>query len=739
MDSVEGETTRPGAVLDRISEGVLALDEDLVYTYANEGAMDLLGMDREDIVGEYIRDVFPEAEESITAARETGEQTSYERYNEQYGRWFDVSLYPDDNGLTIVFRDITERKEREQELERYERIVENLPVAVGEGTTGDDAGFAAVNSAAVEMFDADSKADLEDHTIGDAYAEDDDRKRVSELLRERGRLEGKEVRLETLSDEPFWASMTASAETNDEGKLRFIGIIEDITERKERERQLKQLHDATQDLVGAESPAEVAQRASAAADEVLKVKANGVHLYDEDADALVPAAASDRVRELLGEVPAIDDGVAWETYQRGETQLYDDIRTAEGVLNEETAMRSELLVPLGEYGVFLFSSTTVGAFDEEDVRVAKILARNTEAVLAEQAKEQQLREHTRDLLQAETLFENAQDAFFVIDVGTESYRIERVNPAYESLTGLDSESIQGQTIRDVFGPEDGGQIETHYDGCVRRGEPVSYVERLDVPEPGSYWDTRIAPVAVDGEVVQIVGATRNVTEQKMYEQRLEQQRDGLELLNEMVRHDIRNDLQVIASYAELLATRVDEGDRGYVERILNNAETAVELTRTARDLAGTMLQTEESTEPTPLRQALLAQIDDIRTSYADAVVSVDGDIPSLTVKANDMLPSVFRNVIKNAIQHNDNDEPEVTISVDYDDKEVSVAVIDNGPGIPDDQKDAVFGKGEKGLESEGTGIGLYLVNTLVEKYGGRVRVDDNAPTGTIVTTTLERA
>jgi len=320
MDSVEGETTRPGAVLDRISEGVLALDEDLVYTYANEGAMDLLGMDREDIVGEYIRDVFPEAEESITAARETGEQTSYERYNEQYGRWFDVSLYPDDNGLTIVFRDITERKEREQELERYERIVENLPVAVGEGTTGDDAGFAAVNSAAVEMFDADSKADLEDHTIGDAYAEDDDRKRVSELLRERGRLEGKEVRLETLSDEPFWASMTASAETNDEGELRFIGIIEDITERKERERQLKQLHDATQDLVGAESPAEVAQRASAAAERRPPLRRGRRRACPgggfRPSQGVAGGGASHRRRSRVGDLPARRD-TALRRYPHG--------------------------------------------------------------------------------------------------------------------------------------------------------------------------------------------------------------------------------------------------------------------------------------------------------------------------------------------------------------------------------------------------------------------------------------
>lgn len=744
MDGTDMKSGGPEAILNRISEGVLALDDDLVYTYANESALALLGLDRREVIGTHIWDLFPEAEDSVAAerieeARASGSETSYERYSETRDRWFGVNVYPEGDTLTMVFRDISEQKSREMDLEEYERIVEQLPAAVGENTSGEDGGFGPVNTAAVEMFDAESKEHLQEHTIGDAYVDETDRAAIREALRQNGRIESREVKLETLSGETFWGSMTATAKRDeDEDDVRYIGIIEDITERKDREKQLRQLHDATQALVSAETATAVAEEASTAADEILELAANGVHFYDETEDALVPVAASEAIQDILGEPPVLDEGLAWDSFQDGEARLYDDVRTTGNVYNEDTDMRTELVVPLGDDGLFIFSSTEVGAFDEDDVRVAKVLAKNTEAVLAERTKEQQLREHDRELIQAEALFENAQDAFFIIDVDGDEYRFERVNGAYESLTGLDGEAIRGQTIAEVFGESDGEAVTEHYDRCVEREEPIGYVEELQIPTEETYWDTRIAPVIVDGDVVQIVGATRNITEQKAYEQRLEKQRDGLELLNEMVRHDIRNDLQVIASYAELLATRVDDEDQEYVERILNNAETAVELTRSARDLAGTMLQTERSTEPTPLRQTLLAQIDDIRTSYAEAVVSVDGEIPGVTVEADEMLASVFRNIIKNGIQHNDKPEPEVTVSIDYDDEEVNVAVIDNGPGIPDNQKAAVFGKGEKGLESEGTGIGLYLVNTLVEKYGGQVRVDDNEPTGTIVTVTLNR-
>jgi sensor histidine kinase regulating citrate/malate metabolism len=70
---------------------------------------------------------------------------------------------------------------------------------------------------------------------------------------------------------------------------------------------------------------------------------------------------------------------------------------------------------------------------------------------------------------------------------------------------------------------------------------------------------------------------------------------------------------------------------------------------------------------------------------------------------------------------------------------VIVKIADNGPGIPDELKDDVFGKGESGFESSGTGIGLYLVNRLVTGYGGDIWVEDNAPTGAIFVAELPKA
>jgi signal transduction histidine kinase len=121
----------------------------------------------------------------------------------------------------------------------------------------------------------------------------------------------------------------------------------------------------------------------------------------------------------------------------------------------------------------------------------------------------------------------------------------------------------------------------------------------------------------------------------------------------------------------------------------------------------------------------------VQSSYPSAVVTYETTIPSITITANDMVSSVFRNLLKNAVQHNDKRVAEVKVSATDHNDTVTIRVADNGPGVPDDQKEAIFGKGDRGLESAGTGIGLYLVETLVTNYGGEMRVEDNDTEGSV--------
>ena len=217
-----------------------------------------------------------------------------------------------------------------------------------------------------------------------------------------------------------------------------------------------------------------------------------------------------------------------------------------------------------------------------------------------------------------------------------------------------------------------------------------------------------------------------------------EQRDDLRLLNQVMRHDVRNDLQLVQAYAELLDGHVDDDGKEYLAKIKESAESAVGMTTTARDLAQVILRSGEETYPVEVAKLLRRQVEDVVSAYPEAIVRIEGTLPEAEVVANDMLSSVFRNLLRNAIEHNNTSPPEVTVSGTLADDTVRIAVADNGPGVPDDQKERIFGQGEKGLESNGAGIGLYLVQSLVGIYGGEVWVEDNESKGAVFYVELRR-
>jgi len=319
-----------------------------------------------------------------------------------------------------------------------------------------------------------------------------------------------------------------------------------------------------------------------------------------------------------------------------------------------------------------------------------------------------------DISEQYRLLNRTTDAIYTVD---EDWRVTFWNDRMAERTGIEPQDIVGEVLWEAFGEDIPGELERRYRAVMATGEPAEFEQY--VPEPFDYWlELR---VFADDHGLSI--HSRDITERKEQEQRLTDQRDNLDVLNQVLRHDIRNDLHVVLAYADALVDSLDGEEGEYARDIVGSAEHAVDLTTTARDIAEVFLT--ESTEPTPVRleAALDRAVTEVRSTYDDAIVRVLS-VPDTSVLCNDMLDSVFRNLLKNAVQHNDSDVPEVEVAVSECEETIVVRVADNGPGVPDDQKETVFGKGEKGLDSGGTGIGLYLVQRLVENCDGRIWIED---------------
>ncbi|WP_336328158.1 PAS domain S-box protein [Halovenus sp. HT40] len=136
----------------------------------------------------------------------------------------------------------------------------------------------------------------------------------------------------------------------------------------------------------------------------------------------------------------------------------------------------------------------------------------------------------------EALLETSGDAIFMLDVDAAdddpSFEFAQLSPGYEMQTGLSTEEVRGQTPREVFGETRGAELEANYTRCVEQREPITYREQLDIADDARFWDTSLAPVIVDGQIVRIVGIARNVTEQVERERDLETTNQRLESLIE---------------------------------------------------------------------------------------------------------------------------------------------------------------------------------------------------------------
>ena len=263
---------------------------------------------------------------------------------------------------------------------------------------------------------------------------------------------------------------------------------------------------------------------------------------------------------------------------------------------------------------------------------------------------------------------------------------------------------------------------------------AAFVDHLDEPgvvalgPEGSqrYFQVSTTPFTAGGVTTGRLVTITDVTEREAYRRQLEEKSEQLEALNRVVRHDIRNDMSVIRGWAETLPPHVDEEGREALDRVLQKSEHVIELTETVREFVES-LSGDGTIDPRPteLRRHLTTELESARESFPDAEFRAEGEIPETTVLASEMLSSVFRNLLENAVRHNDADTPEITVEATENEGVVRVRIADNGPGVPDEQKERIFGKGEKGLDSPGSGIGLYLVHTLTDQFGGDVWVEDN--------------
>jgi len=238
-----------GRMLERVDDAFFGVDTDWRIQYANEAGAAVLRRamgaeyDREELIGRHLWEEIPGAAETTFyeqyhRAMEEGVSVSFESEYEPLEVWFEVRAYPDDTGLSVYFTDVTERKQREQELERYETILESLDDAVYAIEPGGEVTYVNQRYASMKGVDREEIIGTNIYDwIDEATAE-----RAREIRRQLGE-EGcnvgtLEYEFRSVDGEVTPAEMrfTSIGDAGDGGAR--VGVVRDISERKEREREL---------------------------------------------------------------------------------------------------------------------------------------------------------------------------------------------------------------------------------------------------------------------------------------------------------------------------------------------------------------------------------------------------------------------------------------------------------------------------------------------------------------------
>ncbi|WP_049909329.1 PAS domain-containing protein [Halorubrum saccharovorum] len=712
-------------VLETMSAAVFLKDADGRYLLMNQACRDLFDVE-EDPVGMTDEDLFPEeiaeqARSDDSQVLQSGEQIELEETiptpaGESVRLTRKSPVYDDEGSIVAVCgvsTNITEQKEGERALQqlkdRLELAVEGAQLGIWDwDMTTDEVEF---NEQWARMLGHEPD-EIEPHLEEwERRVHPDDLGPVEGALSEH--IDGEstyydtEHRMRTATGEWKWIrDIGKVVERDADGEpVRAVGIHLDIDDRKRREEELER----TRELI---------ERTQESA----SIGWWEVDLIDES------LTWSDEVYRIHG-VP-VDESVdleeAVDFYHPDDREA---IQTAFDRLTEEGEPYDlELRIVTASGQTRWVRAIGDPQFDDAGDVVGALglfqdITERKEYEIALEATREELRK----------IIDLVPDLVFVKNRGGE-YLL--ANEATAEAYGKTPEEVEGHSEAEIIpDAEDSSEFRQDDLEVIESGEPKAIGEETLTTAAGK---TRILQtvkipykVPETGEDA-VLGYARDVTELKEYERTLEQQRDSLTLLNQVVRHDIRNQLMVVESYTELLEDSLpDDQSRTYARTVIEAAKQAAEITETAKDVTDVLLQVGADRTPMSLRDELSEQIERIRSDQDRATVSVDGAIPDVRVLADDMLESVFRNLLTNAVVHNNNDVAEIAVSTRVTDDSVRVSIADNGPGIADKHKEQIFKEGEKGLESGGTGIGLYLVKTLVGKYGGDVWVEDNEPTGSV--------
>jgi len=326
-------------------------------------------------------------------------------------------------------------------------------------------------------------------------------------------------------------------------------------------------------------------------------------------------------------------------------------------------------------------------------------------------------------LEFQAVIEHTSDVVTIVDpCGQISYVSPSVDPelAYTQL------ELVGTDVCELFHPDDTEALETEIEAVTDTDETIHSQYRMQTGDD----DWRMVETTVRGSLSSpttdgVIITTRDITQRYQHQQRRR-------VMNRVLRHDLRNDMNVVVGHAEILVETLDSQRVRHAETIQQKASNLVRLGEKVRKIDQRLHGRNRELKRIDLSRIVEDEVQSIHESYPDTAIRTR--VEEASILGDTLVRAAVTNLVENAIEHNDSEASEVDIVVTQcaDTGRVELSVSDNGPGIPEAEQRVITAGVETPLEHI-SGLGLWLVKWIVEGMDGELTIENTNPRGSVVT------
>ncbi|PSP79344.1 hypothetical protein BRC81_04980, partial [Halobacteriales archaeon QS_1_68_20] len=509
-------------VFGRVTDAFYALDEEFRFTLVNERAEQLLQRSEEELLGERLWEVFPEAaerdevRESFHDAMETQRPQSYELFFEPLDFRVEATVYPSESGVSVYFRDVTERERNERRLEeserRYRTLVENFPNGAV-GLYDEDLEYRAVGGELLDARDVEP-ADRVGHSVHEVYPDD--------LLEEiepyfHTALDGEENAFEVEYNDRYVHAYTLPVRDPDGEVTAGMLVVQDVTERWERERELKRY------------------------ETIVEAVDDGVYVVDEDSNFTM---VNETYAEMLGYSP--EELIGESATKVVDEAVIEHINELQAASDEDGDDRPKIEAELrtADGGSVPVEATFASLPDDDPgwyrVGVVRDVTERKERDRALEKSERRYR----------TLAEHFPNG--AVSVYDHDLRCTLVEGAVLGEKLPVADRLERRRMPDLFPDEAAADLEPLFRATVEDGETGNTTTAFG----GHNWKVWATPLRdADGEIFAGLSFAQDITDQVEREQRLQDLVERLEESNERLEqfayaasHDLQEPLRMVSSY-----------------------------------------------------------------------------------------------------------------------------------------------------------------------------------------------